>query len=252
MSLEDATAFVTGGSGGLGARICIALAREGADVAVGFRNGRERAEAVCADIQASGRRALAVQIDQTDPVAVDEAVAATVADFGGLDLLVNNAGVASGGRSIPAGDLDALTPEFWDELMAANVRGPYLAARAAAPHLRASHWGRIVNLGSTIGHGPWGAAAAYAPSKGAVAPLTRFLAAALSPDVTVNCVAPGLMEGTQMSGGAPESFVGAWRERAVLNATTGLDDVAAHVVAFCKSATTTGQVLVVDGGIHFD
>ena len=84
-----------------------------------------------------------------------------------------------------------------------------------------------------------------------MAPLTRFLAAALAPEVTVNCVAPGLMEGTLMSGGAPEEYIAAWRERAVLGATTSIEDVVAHVVTFCKSESVTGQVLVIDGGIHF-
>ena len=82
--------------------------------------------------------------------------------------------------------------------------------------------------------------------------MTRFLAAALAPDVTVNCVAPGLMKGTLMSGGAPEAYVADWREHALLGATTSIEDVAAQVVGFCMSATVTGQVLVIDGGIHFN
>ena len=193
-----------------------------------------------------------MRLDQTDPTSVETAVEEVAEVFGGLDLLINNAGVASGGRSLPMGNLEALTPEIWDEMMTVNVRGPYLLARAAAPWLRRSNWGRIVNLGSTIGHGTWGAAAAYAPSKASVAPLTRFLAAALAPDITVNCVAPGLMEGTVMSGGASAAYVADWRERAVLGATTSIEDVAGQVVTFCRSATVTGQVLVIDGGIHFD
>ena len=119
-----------------------------------------------------------VRLDQTDPTSVGVAVEEVAEVFGGLDLLINNAGVASGGQSLPTGDLEALTPEIWDEMMTVNLRGPYLLARAAAPWLRRSNWGRIVNLGSTIGHGTWEAAAAYAPSKASVAPLTRFLAAA--------------------------------------------------------------------------
>jgi len=203
-------------------------------------------------VEALGRRSAVVRLDQTNPASIEAGIKEAAEVLGGLDLLINNAGMASGGRSLPVGDLEALTPEIWDELMSVNVRGPFLVARAAAPWLRRSNWGRIVNLGSTIGHGTWGAAAAYAPSKAAVAPLTRYLAAALAPDVTVNCVAPGLMEGTLMSSGAAEEFVTSWRERAVLGATTSMEDVAAHVVTFCRSGTVTGQVLVVDGGIHFD
>ncbi len=252
MEIEGAAAFVTGGSGGLGAVIAAKLAAAGADVAVGYRGGRERAEKAAESVRALGRKAALVQLDQSDASSVAAAVEEVARDLGGLDLLINNAGMASGGRTLAAGDLEALTPEIWDEMMAVNLRGPYLLARAAAPWLRRSKWGRIVNLGSTIGQGTWHAGAAFAPSKAAVAPLTRFLAAALAPEVTVNCVAPGLMEGTEMSGGAPEAYVESWKARAALGRTTSLEDVAAQVVVFCQSETVTGQVLVVDGGIHFD
>ena len=170
MDIAGAAAFVTGGSGGLGSAIARALAAKGANVAVGYRGGLERAEAIAAEVGGLGRRAKAVRLDQSNPVSVVAAVEEVAEVFGGLDLLINNAGVASGGRSLPAGDLEALTPEIWDEMMSVNVRGPYLLARAAAPWLRRSNWGRIVNLGSTIGHGTWGAAAAFAPSKASVAP----------------------------------------------------------------------------------
>jgi 3-oxoacyl-[acyl-carrier protein] reductase len=252
MDITGSVAFVTGGSGGLGSVIAKALAGSGVDIAIGYRDSLERAQKTMTEVEALGQRATMVRLDQTDPASVEAAVEEVAEEFGGLDLLINNAGMASGGRSLAMGDLEALTPEIWDEMMAVNLRGPYLLARAAAPWLRRSNWGRIVNLGSTIGHGTWGAAAAYAPSKASVVPLTRFLAAALAPDVTVNCVAPGLMEGTLMSGGAPEAYVAEWRDRAVLGATTSLEDVAAQIVTFCKSATVTGQVLVIDGGIHFD
>lgn len=166
--------------------------------------------------------------------------------------MVNNAAMAMGGHSIPAGDLEAFTPEIWDEMMAVNLRGPYLVTRAAAPHLRSSEWGRVVNIGSTLGHGAWYADRAFAPSKAAVVPLTRFLAASLAPDVTVNCVSPGLMVETGLGSGGPEHLVEGWRNRAVLNVTTSIDDVAGQVVTLCKSSTISGQSIVIDGGIHFN
>ena len=252
MSLSNAVALVTGGSGGLGARICSALAAEGVDVAVGFLHGAERAEAVRDAIEALGRKSITVRLDQTSPDAIDAAIAQVAGQLGGLDLLVNNAAMASGGHSIPLGDLAAFTPEIWDEMMAVNLRGPYLVTRAAAPHLRSSAWGRVVNIGSTLGHGSWYADRAFAPSKAAVVPLTRFLAAALAPDVTVNCVAPGLMVETGLGSGGPEYLVEGWRKRAVLNVTTSIDDVAGQVVCLCKSSTATGQTIVIDGGIHFN
>ncbi|MEH6524495.1 MAG: SDR family oxidoreductase [Sneathiella sp.] len=252
MELSGACAFVTDGSGGLGSVIAISLAKEGANIAVGYRNGLAHAEEVKAAVEKQGRKAILIRFDQTNPVSVDEALRNVAEDYGGCDLLINNAGMAAGGRTLPHGDLAALTPEIWDEMMVVNVRGPYLTSRAAASYLRKSKWGHIVNLGSTIGYGTWGASASYAPSKGAIVPLTRYLTAALAPEVAVNCVAPGLMEDTQMSSSAPMSFVESWQNQAILGEITSLNDVASHVVAFCKSGTVAGQVLVVDGGIHFN
>lgn len=252
MSLSDAVAFVTGGSGGLGSRICLDLARAGTDVAVGFLAGQDRADDVCAKVRALGRRAIAVQLDLADPASIAEAVAQVVSELGGLDILINNAAIAMGGHTIPPGDLEAFTPEAWDHLMAINVRGPFLVTRAAARHLRSSGAGRVVNIGSTLGHGDWYQDRAFAPSKAAVVPLTRFLAASLAPEVTVNCVAPGLMVETGLGSGGSEALVQGWRDRAALGRTTSIEDVARQVLGLCASATITGQSIVVDGGIHFD
>ena len=256
MDISGAVAFVTGGSGGLGSRICTLLATEGVRVAIGFHQGKTRAEEVRAKIEAAGGMALTIQVNHTDPVSVERAISKVVADLGSLDIVVNNAAIASGGHSVDLGDLDAFTPEIWDEMMEVNVKGPYLVARAAAAALRASKWGRMVNIGSTLGHGDWYQDRIFAPSKAAVVPLTRFVAAALAPDVTVNCVAPGLMVETALGGGGPKpgsnnAAYDAWQDRAVLKAFTNIDDVAAQVVYFCKSRTTTGQSVGVDAGVHF-
>ena len=251
MDIRGAVALVTGGSGGPGARICSLLADDGADVAVGYLHGAERAGKVVGDIEAAGGSATAVSIDQSETPSVEAAVAGVVERLGGLDILINNAGMATGGHNLPPGDLEALTPETWDQLMSANMRGPYIVARAAAPHLRASNWGRIVNIGSTLGHGSWYADRAFAPSKAAMVPLTRFLAASLAPEMTVNCVSPGLMVETGLGSGAPEELLQGWHDRAALGVTTSLDDVAGQVVQFRRASSTTGQAAVVDGGIHF-
>lgn len=251
MDISGATALVTGGSGGLGSRICKLLAEDGVRVAVGYHQGKERAEEVKKSVEAAGGVALTVQIDQMDCASIADAVSAVVAGSGSLDIVVNNAGIAMGGHSIELGDLDAFTPEIWDEMMAVNVRGPYLVSRAAAKHLRASKWGHIVNIGSTIGHGEWYSDRPFAPSKGAVIPLTRFLAAALAPDVAVNCVAPGIMPETLMGSGGTEAFYDIWRTRSPLNCCTSIDDVAGQVVYLCKTSSVTGQSIGVDGGVHF-
>ena len=249
--LTDAVAFVTGGSGGLGSRICTSLAAKGANIAVGYREGEHRAAESKQNVEELGRKAISVQIDQTSPNSVDAAVEQVVSELGSLDILVNNAGIAMGGHDVPLGDLEAFTPKIWDEMMAVNVRGPYLIARAASSHLRASKWGRIVNIGSTIGHGDWYADRPFYPSKAAVVPLTRFLAASLAPDVTVNCVSPGLMVGTALGSGGPQRLYDGWKNRAALGVTTSIDDVAGQVAFLCETSSITGQSVVVDGGINF-
>lgn len=251
MELNDAVALVTGGSGGLGSRICSLLAAEGVNIAVGFYHGEERANATRDKIESLGRRAETVRLDQMDQHSIEAGVARVIERFGGLDIVVNNAAMAMGGHSVAPGDLDAFTPEIWDEMMAVNVRGPYLVTRAAASYLRSSKWGRVVNIGSTLGHGDWYQDRAFAPSKAAVIPLTRFLAASLAPEVTVNCVSPGLMVETGLGSGGPAELVEGWRNRAALHVTTSIDDVAGQVVFLCKASTITGQSIVVDGGIHF-
>jgi 3-oxoacyl-[acyl-carrier protein] reductase len=199
-------------------------------------------------VREAGRRAAAVRIDVAEPESVEAGVREAADAFGRLDVLVNNAGMAKG---LPYGALEALTPEIWDRLMAVNLRGPFLTARAAAPWLRKAEPGRIVNVGSMVGDSAQTAGNVYAPSKAAVSPLTRHLAAALAPEVLVNCVAPGLMEGTGMSGRASPEFVAEWRGRAALDRTVSLEEVAAQVARFAAAESVTGQVLRIDGGIVF-
>lgn len=251
MNLSGAVALVTGGSGGLGSRICQLLAQNGVNVAISYLHGQERAEKVCRELEEIESKAITVQINQIDSDSITSGVSEVVENLGGLDILINNAAIAMGGHSIAPGDLEAFTPEIWDEMMAINVRGPFLVTRAAATHLRSSAWGRVVNIGSTLGHGDWYQDRAFAPSKAAVIPLTRFLAASLAPDVTVNCVSPGLMVETGLGSGGPEELVQGWRNRAALGITTSIDDVAGQVVYLCESSSITGQSIVVDGGVHF-
>jgi 3-oxoacyl-[acyl-carrier protein] reductase len=252
MTRDRPAALVVGGSGTLGRAIATGLAADGHDVAVGFAGGEARAEETAEAIAATGARAATVRLDVTDPRSVTEGVAGAVAAFGRLDAVVVSSGIARAGSTAQPGDIESLTPEIFDLMLAVNLRGPFLVARAAAPHLRAAPGGgRIVLIGSTVGMGRWGAEYPFAPSKAALAPLTRYLAATLAPDIAVNCVAPGLMENTGLSAGASEGFVSSWRDAATLRKTTSPADVAAHVRAFCASGSATGQVLVVDGGLNF-
>jgi len=248
MDLTGSVALITGGSGGLGRHICHALSQSGATIAVGYLTGADRASAVCADITAAGGSALPIKLDQSDEGSVAEAIAHVVAELGGLDIVVNNAAMAKG---VPFPDLEALSLDIWDTTMQVNLRGPWLVAKAAAPHLKSSRWGRIVNVAAMAGLKPMGASMAQSVSKAGTIQLTRCLAVALAPDVTVNCVAPGLMEGTELTKGISDAFRDGFKSQSILNKTTSLEDVAGQVVQFCKSDSVTGQTLVIDGGVFF-
>jgi NAD(P)-dependent dehydrogenase (short-subunit alcohol dehydrogenase family) len=246
VDLTGKTAFVTGGSGDIGGTIARALAAAGADVAVSYVGHAEGAAATVQSVQAAGRRAVAVPLDQRDAAAIDAAVTSVVGHLGRVDILVNNAAWNVG---IPFTDLDALTADIWDRVLETNLRGPYLLARAFAPHLRAQRAGRIVNIASVAGLYPGGSSMAYAASKAGLIHLTHCLAVALAPDITVNCIAPGLVEGTRMAQRLPEE-IARWAQRqAVLGRTASAQDIAEQVATFCRAESVTGQTLVVDGGM---
>ena len=248
MDLQGCVALVTGGSGDLGRAIALALAGAGADVAVTFVDYKDGAVETCRRVAERGRRATMVRLDVSDTAAAAPAVEDVVAELGRLDILVNNAGWNAG---VPFRDLDGLTVDIWDRIQDVNLRGPFFLARAAAPHLRARGAGRIVNVASVAGLRPAGSSIAYAVAKAGLIHLTRCLAVALAPEVTVNCVAPGLMEGTRMAKRLPTEVVESTRRLAVLQRSTALEDVAAQVVAFCRADSVTGQVLNIDAGVHF-
>lgn len=248
MDLIGRKALVSGGSGGLGRQICLALAQAGCDVAVGYHARRDRADAVAAAVRETGRDAVPVRFDQSDVDQVGAAMREAVGALGGLDILVNNAAMA---RAVPFPDLDALTDDLWRNTMETNLAGPWRLARAAAPHLRAARGGRIVNVAAMAGMKPMGASIAQSVSKAGVIQLTRCLAVALAPDITVNCVAPGLMLGTELTRNVPDFVREGFARQAVLGTTTSLADVAGQVVQFCRSDTVTGQTAVIDGGVFF-
>jgi len=248
VELSGRVALVTGGSGDLGTAICLALARRKVDVAVAYVEQRERADRVVAEVQGMGGRAMAIQLDQSDVTRADPVVASVVERFGRLDVLVNNAAWNIG---IPFTDLEALDADIWDRMYATNLRGPYLLARAAARAMRAQDEGRIVNIASIGGLYPASSSIAYSATKAGLIHLTRCLAVALAPGILVNCVAPGLIEGTRIAGRLPAAVRETALQRAVLRRGTSADDVAEQVVAFCSTDSTTGQVLAVDAGFVF-
>jgi len=248
MNLTDRVALVTGAAGGLGAVISRALASEGAHVAVTYHGHKDEGAEVCREIETKGRKALLIHLDHNDPASCEAAVNATVTSLGRLDILVNNAGVS---RRVPFQDLDALTPEIWDLLLNTNLRGPFLMTRAAAPHLKRHENGRVVNISGFPGLTPEGSSIGQAVSKAGLIHLTKCLAVALAPKVSVNCVAPGLMEGTRMSSTRAPEATAAFRERALLKRSTSLEDVSRQVLLYCQADSITGQTQAIDGGIVF-
>jgi 3-oxoacyl-[acyl-carrier protein] reductase len=247
MELRDRVALITGASGGLGAVTARLLAEHGAHVAITHLGHRDEALEVCQQIERDGCRSLLVHLDQADPASCTTAVEETVTGLGRLDILINN---AAWNDPVPLSDLDSLTPEIWDRAMNTNLRGPLLMTRAAAPHLKRQDQGRVVNISGVPGLVPSGSLA-LAVSKAGLIHLTRCLAVALAPSITVNCIAPGLMEGTRMFARVPPGRVAAVREQSALKRTTTLDDVARQVLAFCQSDSVTGQTQVIDAGLVF-
>jgi len=246
MNLSNKTAFVTGGSGDIGGAIARALAAAGADVAISYVGALDKATETVTAVRALGRRSVAVQLDQRDPGAIEAAAKKVIEEFGRTDILVNNAAWNIG---IPFKELDPLTPEVWDRVLETNLRGPFLLARALAPQLRAHGQGRIVNIASTGGLYPSSSSIAYSSSKAGLIHLTRCLAVALAPEITVNCIAPGLVEGTRMARRLPEAVVEGARKQVVLGRSGSAQDIADQVVTFCRAESVTGQVVVVDGGM---
>jgi len=245
VDLNGKVAFVTGGSGDIGRAIAEALAAAGADVAVSYVGEAGRAGAVVEAVRKAGRQSHAVQLDQREPQSIDRCVEKVVGHFGRLDILVNNAAWNIG---IPFADLDTLTPEIWDRVHETNLRAPFLLARAFASELRRHKAGRIVNIASLAGLAPGGSSIAYAASKAGLIHLTHCLAVALAPDVTVNCIAPGLVEGTRMAERLPDAVKQVARSQTVLERSGSADDIAEMAVAYCRVDSVTGQTIVVDGG----
>jgi 3-oxoacyl-[acyl-carrier protein] reductase len=249
MELKGAVALVTGGNGGLGQRICHALAREGAHVAVMYAASRDQAEQVARDIAARHQvQAAAFGCDITDAAAVARLVHDVAARFGRLDILVNDAAF---NKAIPFPDLDSLTEAVWEKIMAVNLTGPMRLTKAVAPLMKAQGAGRIVNIASVAGITPTGSSIAYAVSKAGLIHLTKCMAVALAPEVLVNCVAPGLLEGTRATANLRPEQVERSAATALLKKPADKEDCAEMVVAMCRTETMTGQTVVIDAGRVF-
>lgn len=250
--LDGTIAFVTGASQGIGREIATTLAAEGANVALAARS--DTIHEISDDL---GDSALAVSTDVTDASSVETSVAATVDRFGGLDCLVNNAGIAG-----PTAPIEEVDEEAWNETLDVNVSGMYRTVRAASPHLRESDRGRVVNVSSISGKRPLAQRTPYAASKMAVIGLTRTLAVELGEDdVTVNAICPGPVEGPRLDDVVEEQARGTDRTVDEVRQDLFFDDAAlgklvsagdvAEMVAFLASdaaSHVSAQDINVDAG----
>ena len=249
MELRGAVALVTGGNGGLGQRICHALAAEGANIAVVYAKSQEQATGVARDLTSRHQiDAAAFACDIVDAAAIERLIGDVGKRFGRIDILVNDAAY---NISIPFADLDGLTPELWDKILAVNLTGPMRLTKAIAPVMKAQGRGRIVNIASVAGLGPTGSSIAYAVSKAGLIHLTRCMAVALAPETLVNCVAPGLLEGTRATSNLRPEQVERAASGSLLKKAADKDDCAQMVVTMCRTETMTGQTVVIDAGRLF-
>ena len=245
MELKGCAAIVTGGSGGLGTRICHALALNGVDVVVNYARSEAKAKKVASEISKLGVRAIAVKADVTDPGAVARMVEQTKKEYGRVDILVND---AADNKEVAFPDLDSMTLELWNHVLNTNLTSAFICSKAVAPIMKAQGQGRIVNISSGAGLVPRGSSIAYAVSKAGMIHLTKCMAVALAPAVTVNSIAPGFMEGTRMSANWNAEYAAGAAGRTLLKRTVDKDQVAEQLITFCRSDCVTGQTILMDSG----
>ena len=238
--LNGRIALVTGASRGIGAAIAIALARAGAAVAVNYRERADAAEAVVADIKGTGRRGIAVAADVSQAAAVAKMIDHVTSALGPIDILINNAGMA-----IVRG-IDDLTESDFDQTIAVNLKSAFLCTQAVVPAMRAKQWGRIVNISSGAARGAGAIGVHYNASKAGMEGLTRGYAARLVKEgITVNAVAPSLIETDMMRG---RSDLAA---RIPLGRFGRPDEVAEAVLMVLGNEYMTGQTIMLNGGMAF-
>jgi NAD(P)-dependent dehydrogenase (short-subunit alcohol dehydrogenase family) len=238
MSLTGKTALVTGGAKRIGRAIALALAEQGADVAITYLSSQPEAEKTVHSLADFEVEALALRCDLRDPLSIQESVTEVYDRFGRLDLLINNAAI------FESAALEDIAVEQWDNIFATNTRAPFLVAKAAYPHLRSAK-GRIINIGSLGGLHPWPTHAHYCTSKAALHMLSQTMAKAWAPEISVNCVAPGMIVQGEIDP-ANEHFAA----KTPMQRNGTAHDVAAAVLFFATGPHfITGQLLAVDGGL---
>jgi pteridine reductase len=238
MELRGKVALVTGGARRVGAAIVRALAAKGMDVAVHYGSSSKEAELVVGEVRKGGGRAEAFGGDLRRVEVAKGLADQVAAKFGRLDVVVNSA------ANMLEGAVESVTPEQWEETFSLNLRAPFFVTQGALPHLRTAK-GKVVNIADLAGLEPWPKYVAHCTSKAGVVMLTKSLARALAPDITVNAVAPGaVLLPDDWDEAARKHFA----ETTPLKRLGSAEDVAGAVVYLLEADYVTGEVLVVDGG----
>jgi 3-oxoacyl-[acyl-carrier protein] reductase len=251
--MQGKSVIITGAGTGLGAATAIALAKRGANIAVNYSSSAEAAEKVAQACREAGANAFAVRASVTEYADCERLVAATMRELGGVDVLINNAGIT---KFADQKDLDLLSAEDFERVFRVNVIGAYQMVRAARQALSASGEGAVVNVSSVAAVMGIGSSMAYAASKGALNTLTLSLARSLAPQIRVNAVCPGYI-----ASGWFTKWVGAQMEETVarnMAQTTPLErvstpeEIAEAIIFFASPAsrTITGELLITDAGMH--
>ena len=237
ISLEGKVALVTGAAKRIGRAVALRLAKEGADVVVHYHTSRTEADEAVSEIKKLGRKSIALQAELRSVAEIQRLIQRVQAEFGRLDILVNNAA-----NFIP-GHVEDTTEEIWDSALDTNLKSLFFIAQAAAPLLKESR-GVIVNFGDVGGVLAWPGYIAHCVSKAGVVMLTKCLAKALAPEVRVNAIAPGTITMPGDPGELEKDFV----RRAPLRRTGTPEEVADAVLFLVRSTFMTGQELLLEGG----
>lgn len=240
---SNTTTIVTGGGTGIGRAVSLSLANRGSAVAVVYSHSQDDAFSTVAQIEKNGGCAVAIKADVASSSEVEDMVKSVASRFGGVNYLVNNAGIT---RQLRFDDLDAIADDMWDALISVNVKGAFLCSRAAARYMRSLPGSAIVNVGSIAGETGYGSSLPYAVSKSATHGLTKSLARALAPHIRVNCIAPGAVA-TRWWAGNEEKMMQLSGNLPLKRISTP-EDIAEIILMLLRAESMTGQIVKAENG----
>lgn len=251
VDLEGKTALVTGGAKGIGEAISVALAENGADVAVNYLTSEKKAKELVGQFRAKGRKALAIGADVGIVGEAERLVREAQEALGPIDILVNNAGT-----QVQLSTIEEMSPELWKRVIAINLNGPMFCARQVIPGMKQKGWGRIVNISSISarsGGGPGGAH--YSAAKGGMSTLTKALAKELGPaGITVNAIAPGVILTEIHEKFSTRESLKALQQQTPLGRLGKPEDIPGAVLYLVSDSASyvTGETVAVNGGLRMD